>query len=259
MEITFLDPGAEEMIRQILECQTEGETAFWSEPLYFVYPQLDRAYAKSLSFDGRKDYIRQVLLQVYAEEKGIIREKTVQYARHWARCKPQITAALTDAFGVDCAGLFPDIRCHVSLNPIEPRFLRERRYDTFYQNSERGAIGSGIHELIHFVWFFVWNRIFGDDDREYERPSLKWILSEMVVESIMKDPRLASINPYFSRENGGCIYPYFFDMMVEEKPITDTLDGMYRSLSIEDFMRESYFYCQKHEAAIRAHIQQAEG
>ena len=24
MEITFLDPGAEEMIRQILECQTEG-------------------------------------------------------------------------------------------------------------------------------------------------------------------------------------------------------------------------------------------
>ena len=70
MEITFLDPGAEEMIRQILECQTEGETAFWSEPLYFVYPQLDRAYAKSLSFDGRKDYIRQVLLRCTRKRRG---------------------------------------------------------------------------------------------------------------------------------------------------------------------------------------------
>ncbi|MFR5786273.1 MAG: hypothetical protein ACLUHE_03445 [Christensenellales bacterium] len=49
-----------------------------------------------------------------------------------------------------------------------------------------------------------------DNYDEYERPSLKWILSEMVVESVMRDERLSSINPYFPRENGGCVYPYFF-------------------------------------------------
>lgn len=68
--------------------------------------------------------------------------------------------------------------------------------------------------------------MFGDNDDEYERPSLKWILSEMVVESVMKDERLSSINPYFPRENGGCICPYFFDMMVDGKLILDTLDAM---------------------------------
>ncbi len=73
------------------------------------------------------------------------------------------------------------------MNPIEPRFLREHRFDLFYKNSEKGAIGQCIHEIIHFAWFYVWHEIFQDSWGEYERPSLKWILSEMVVESIMKD------------------------------------------------------------------------
>ena len=75
---------------------------------------------------------------------------------------------------------------------------------------------------------------------------------------MMKDERLSSINPYFPREHGGCIYPYFFDMVVDGKLILDTLDAMYRSESIEDFMRNSYTYCQEHEAEIRKHMEKAE-
>jgi len=196
---------------------------------------------------------------VYTELEDTINAKAALYASHWSACKTQITEALSDAFHVDCENLFNDIQCNVSINPVEPRFLRERCYDTFYLNSERGAIGEGIHEIIHFVWFHVWNRLFGDHYEEYERPSLKWILSEMVVESVMKDERLSSINPYFLRENGGCIYPYFFDMEVDGAPILDTLDAMYHSLCIEDFMRKSYAYCLTHEAEIREHIRKSEG
>ena len=258
MEVTFINPGADYMIRRIIDFQTEDETAFWSEPLYHFYPQLDRAYAAGLSFAERKTYIERTMRAVYAESEDVINAKVVLYTRHWSACKPQITAALSDAFGVDCVNLFNDIRCNLSMNPIEPRFLKERCYDTFYLNSERGAIGSGIHEIIHIVWFYVWNRIFADSYDEYERPSLKWILSEMVVESVMRDERLSSINPYFPRENGGCIYPYFFDMMVNGKLILETLDTMYKHQSIEDFMRSSYDYCKEHEATIRKHIQKSE-
>ena len=81
----------------------------------------------------------------------------------------------------------------------------------------------------------------------------------MVVESVMKDQRLSSINPYFPREQGGCVYSYFFDMAVDGKMILDTLDDMYRSQSIGEFMQNSFDYCQKHEAEIRAHIRKAEG
>ena len=259
MEVTFVNPGVDDMIGGIMEFQTEEETPFWSEPLYHFYPQLDKAYAASLPFAERKRYIERTLRSVYAELEGSINEKVGLYTRHWNACKAQISAALSEAFGVDCEKLFNDLRCNVSMNPISPRFLEEHYYETFYLNSERGAVGIGIHELVHFVWFYVWNRLFGDSYEEYERPSLKWILSEMVVESVMKDERLSSINPYFPREHGGCIYPYFFDMVVEGKPVLDTLDAMYRSQNIEDFMRNSYAYCQVHEAEIREHIRRSEG
>lgn len=259
MEVTFVNPGVDYMIDGIMAFQTEEESAFWSEPLYHFYPQLDRAYADALPFAERRSYIERTMRTVYADLEPAINERVARYQRHWNACRAQIADALSDAFGIDCAAEFQDIRCNVSLNPIEPRYLKERSYDTFYLNSESGAIGGGIHEIIHFVWFHVWNRLFGDSYDEYERPSLKWILSEMVVESVMGDERLSSINPYFPREQGGCVYPYFFDMVVAGEPILDTLDRMYRSRSIDDFMRSSYAYCREHEAAIREHIRISEG
>lgn len=258
MEVTFVNPGVDYMIQRIMAFQAEDESAFWSEPLYRFYPQLDKAYAKSLPFPERKEYIECTLRVVYVDLEDTINEKVALYSRHWAACKEQITAALSDAFGVDCASLFNDLRCSVTMNPIMPRFLQEHSFDVFYLASEKGAIGLGLHELVHFVWFYVWNRLFGDSYDEYERPSLKWILSEMVVESVMKDERLSSINPYFPREHGGCIYPYFFDMKVDGKLILDTLDAMYRSQRIEVFMQNSCIYCQEHEAEIREHIRKSE-
>ena len=50
MEVTFVNPGADYMICGILAFQAEGEAAFWSEPLYHFYPQLDRGYAEGLPF-----------------------------------------------------------------------------------------------------------------------------------------------------------------------------------------------------------------
>lgn len=259
MKVTFSNPGVDYMIDRIMDFQTEEESDFWSAPLYHFYPQLDQSYALSLPFPERKAYIERTLRSVYAGLEDTINEKLDQYCRHWAACEAQITAALSDAFGIDCESEFNDLRCNVSMNPIEPRFLRERSFDIFYLNSERGAIGEAIHEIVHFVWFHVWNRLFGDSYDEYERPSLKWILSEMVVESVMKDARLSSINPYFPREKGGCIYPYFFDMVVDGRLILDTLDEMYKTQRIEEFMHNSYVYCCKHEAQIRSHIKSAEG
>ena len=258
MELTFIDPGLEYMIDNIMDFQTDNSTAFWSGPLFHFYPQLDKEYASSLRFPDKRNYIKSILSEVYKEQKNIIDEKTVLYSRRWQKYRPQVTDALSEAFDCDCSMLFNDMKCNITLNPIAPRFLEDHSFDVFYLNSEKGAIGTAIHEIIHFVWFYVWNKVFRDSYDEYESPSLKWILSETVVESVMRDERLSSINPYFPRENGGCIYPYFFDMRVNGELIVDTLDKMYRSLSIEEFMKRSYEYCLKYEDEIRAHIMLSE-
>lgn len=185
-------------------------------------------------------------------------EKLDAYNTHWENHRAQINDALSDAFALDAHVLFNDLKGYITLNPVCPRFLREHCIDVFHLNSHRGCIGLTIHEMIHFLWFHVWNSIHHDSYDEYERPSLKWILSEMVVESIMRDERLSSINPYFPRENGGCVYRYFQDMVIENRPILETLDEIYRAHSMPEFMKCGYDYCLKNEAAIRAHIEKAE-
>lgn len=247
------------MIQQITAFQSEGESTFRPEPLCRFYPQLNKAYVESLPFPERRAYFERTLRTVYAGLADTINETLSLYSAHWAIYKEQSTAALSDAFGVDCSKLFHALRCNVTMNPIMPRFLQEHSFDVFYLSSAKGAVGLALHELVHFVWFYVWNRLLGDSYDEYERPSLKSILSEMVVESVMKDERLSSINPYFPREHGGCVYSYFFDMEADGKLVLDTPDAMYRSQRIEDFMRDSYAYCRKYEAEIRKYIRKAEG
>lgn len=258
MNIEFSNPGFEHSIESMLLFQTEGETTYWSDSIYYFYPSLDKKHIDSLKAAGKREYIAEELRKIYDSLQDEWSEKLNAYNAHWEKHRSQINDALSDAFGVDAHFLFNDLRGYITLNPVCPRFLRERYIDIFHLNSHRGCIGLTIHEMIHFLWFHVWNGIHHDSYDEYERPSLKWILSEMVVESIMRDERLSSINPYFPRENGGCVYEYFQNMIVEGRPILETLDEMYHANSIAVFMRDSYEYCLKNEAAIRAHIEKAE-
>lgn len=222
MKILYKNPGFEHSIASIMLFQTDKQTPYWSDALLYFYPQVEKQELAKLKLEDKKKYISTMLYDVYHKEiKNEINEKVNTYNNHFLKYKDQIE-------------------------------------DAFYKNSERGAIGISIHEVIHYIWFYVWNKHFGDNYNEYESPSLKWILSEMVVESIMSDKRLSSINPYYPRENGGCIYGYFQNMVIDGKSILETLDRYYRDNKIHDFMEQSYKYCLKFEKDIRYHINESE-
>lgn len=258
MNLVYHNPGVDYMIDSILMFQSDNITEFWSDSLYSFYPQIDKKKAKQLNFEDRKKYIEKIIREIYGNLENELNQKIEVYNKYWHENKNQIEEALSEAFEIDCSALFNEMKCNISLNPVSPRFLKENSFEVFYLNSEKGALGISIHEIIHFIWFYVWNSLFDDDYDEYEQPSLKWILSEMVVESIMRDSRLSSINPYFSREHGGCIYPYFFDMKVDNKLVLNSLDEMYRKYNIKDFMKYSYQFCLQNDETIREHIAKSE-
>ena len=251
MRVTYKNPGFEHSVDSILLFQKDDTTPYWSDALLYFYPQLDKEKMKGLTSEEKKEYLVGELKSVWKALEGELDKKVGLYNR-------QFEDALSEAFGIDTGAVFNDLIGNISLNPVCPRFLEERYFDIFYKNSERGALGLSIHEIIHYIWFYVWNKRFGDSYSEYDTPSLKWILSEMAVESIMDDERLASINPYYPRENGGCVYRYFQDMIIQGKPILDTLRELYRNLGMTDYMETAYGYCVENEAAIRAHIEEAE-
>ena len=82
MDIEFVNPGVDYMIQRMMDFQTKAESAFWSEPLYHFYPQLDKAYAISLPFSERNEYIERTMRAVYAESEDMINEKAALYTRH---------------------------------------------------------------------------------------------------------------------------------------------------------------------------------
>lgn len=187
MDIQYVNPGFQYSIQSIMEFQQEDSSSFWNDSLYFFYEELDKEVAFQLTMEEREEYITNILKVHYQEKEASIQEKIVTYQQYWNQHKEQITEALTESFQFDCSEILNDLTCNITLNPVCPRFLEEKSFDLFYLNSEKGALGVTLHELIHYVWFVVWNKVFLDSYQEYESPTLKWLISEMVVEAIMSD------------------------------------------------------------------------
>lgn len=249
MDLRYKNPGFQYSIDSIMLFQNEENSEWWRESLFYFYPQIDRNRLDSLPANEKHEYLEDMLREVYNREESEISFRTIKYNEHWNIHKAQIEEAFSEAFGLDCHSILNNIVGNVTLNPICPRFLDTCSFDVLYLSSQRGALGTALHEIVHFVWFYVWQRHFRDDQSEYETPHLKWVFSEMAVEPIMRnDNRLRSLNPYF---DSGCVYDYFYKMVIDGKPILETLYAMYKDSDIIHFMEQGYEYCKHHESEIR--------
>ncbi len=254
MDLKYIIPEVKYSVESIMEFTKPELPPFWSNPFFHFFPDIDRDYFNTLDEENRRNFLTNYFFKFENENKALLEEKLFKYNSRWHECHDQVVSALEDAFGIDLSELFNNMKCFVTYNPVSPRYLESCSFDVFYLNSENGALGSSLHEIIHFVWFYVWQNYFHDDFSEYETPGLKWILSEMVVETIMRDERLFSVNPYAE----SCVYPYFYTMKFGDTNILDILYKMFSSMSITDFMEESYRFCLEHESEIRAHIEKSE-
>lgn len=247
MKLEYKNPKLEYSIDSILLFHDGTQSEFWTDSLFFFYPQIDKNKFNELTENQRRVYLNEILSDVFKLDE--FEKKKNEYQNYWDINVSGIQKSLEEAFDIQLSDKFNDIMANITLNPICPRFLETNRFDIFYLNSERGALGMVLHEIIHFVWFLVWNNYYKDDQLEYETPHLKWIFSEMVVDPIMRyDERLSSINPYFE---DGCVYDYFYTMKIEGIPILETMLRLYKNNSIINFMEKGYKYCLEHETEIR--------
>lgn len=258
MRLTYEILSPEETERSILAFQQEGESPFWMAPLYHFYPQIDRARVESLQGEARGAYLREAVAALYAERRTEFPGKLAAWQAHWDAHEGVINQALSDAFEEDLTGRWQHMRGRMSLNPISPRFLKTASFEVFWMNSERGALGMALHEIVHFLWFDAWQRRYHDNPVGYERPHLPWLLSEMAVEPIMSDPRLAALNPYYPRERGGCVYPYFFDLCLEGENLMDTLHAMHRRLPLGEWMDAAYSLLERNREELFRAVREAE-
>lgn len=248
MKLTFKNPGYNYMLESILEFQGEEQGEFFRESLYMFYPNFDKGKMDSLDTEGKKEYISLELKQIYEANVGLLEDKLKVYQKHWDNNQEVIQKAFEEIFNMKLEDEFNSMIGNISLNPVSPRYLDTNNFDVFYLNSERGALGLALHEITHFIWFKKWQQLFKDNLEEYEAPHLKWVFSEMVVESILSDERLKKLNPY----TGHNVYEYFYKLELDGQPVLEILDECYKENTIENFMEKGFEFCVKNEDLIRS-------
>jgi hypothetical protein len=249
MDIKFKVPTFEYMINSIFEIQDMDQGDYFKESLFYFYPTVEKEKVNSFLGEEKKKYLKDALQFIYKENLQLMQEKVQRYNNYWVKNRHVIVEAFEEAFKMELKDELNDIVGNIALNPVCPRYLESNTFDVFYLNSEKGALGMALHEIVHFVWFKVWNQYFKDDWCDYETPHLKWIFSEMIPDIIMRDERLRARNPYF---DDGCVYDYFYKISIDGEVILNTLYNMFQNMPIEQFMVEGYRYCQLNEQTIRS-------
>ena len=89
------------MLESIMAFQKEDAASFWSEPLFYFYPQLDKAYVSTLKGEGKRKHMEDVLSSIYKEQEKTIEEKVEIYSSFWGKHERDISRALSDAFSLD--------------------------------------------------------------------------------------------------------------------------------------------------------------
>lgn len=252
MKLLYKDPGYKYSVESISEFIKQDE--FWSEPIFHFFPELLKFKGSFDKSSDNKDIVKEIsgtVFELYRSREKEIQSKVISYQENWNRYERLINERFSSIFQFDTSDIFNDLVCNITLDPISPRYLREHVFDVFYMNSDEGSMGSALHEIVHYLWFYLWNKKYKDSYEQYEAPSLIWILSEAVVEQILSDEEFNKINPYHESGNA---YPYFYNMIVTGRLLYDYLNEIYKNNSMDKFMDESYQFIVENEKEIRSQM-----
>ena len=253
MDLSVLIMEKEKTIQETLLFQTDNQTLFWKEQLFKVYPELDKEKGLYNSWKKRKEYLSEQLSYIYDKEQDKFNQQVEIYTQQWVQYKNKLTMIFSEIFNLNSQPLFNNMKAYISLNPICPRYLKKQSYSLFYKFGPKQFLNMSIHEITHFVWFYVWQNYFNDNKQEYETPHLKWLLSEMVIDTLIKNTKLNTL--YAQEDLDKPAYEYFYNIKIQNTPLLDTLKEIYlNSPNIQTFMKNSYRYLQINETTIRNQI-----
>lgn len=225
----------------------------FGEPIAEMYPELDLHALAMLDMPARIEAMHRAMEPRYNQAQEELAEKQAAYKAEWDEQEAAITQAFEAVFGIPLQHRFEDVHARVCLNPICPRYLAERTFDTFWLYSAKGSIANALHELTHFIWFDRWQSLFHDDPATYEQPHLTWIFSELAIDAVLTDPRLKRfvLHPKAAEEPA---YPSFYALKVGEMPLIEMFRKLYGEETMEGFMRKGLALCKQYEDLLRTAV-----
>lgn len=69
MDVTYVNPGFQAMIDSIMLFQTDEETAYWSDSLFYFFPTIKKENFGALDFHGKKEFLSREMKKYTASRK----------------------------------------------------------------------------------------------------------------------------------------------------------------------------------------------
>lgn len=253
MQLVYRVPTLNEVFETTLWTQEDGQTPYWRDWLYRVYPSLDKEKILSLPWLEREKFLKKELSQIYHQ----ILPQLEKQAKHWNQIfesyQDQLTKAYSLAFEVNAKNILNDMFACPNLNPVSPRYLDQHSFFLFYRMDDDVMMRTTLHEIMHFFWFYKWQEYFHDSPKEYDTPHLKWVYSEMVTDTFA---RFSSLQKFY--KNYPAAYDYFYTLKIDGENILDYLGKIYQSDGIRGLFQTGFDFIKMHENQIRQHIQKSE-
>ena len=255
MQLNWKQKDIKDDLEFILFLQQDNKPDWWAKRLFDAYPSLDYEYARKLPESDRLDYIQNEIKKLAIVCSDDIKNSIKMFRENWKPVGEKLNGVYSSVFGFDCTEILNDMVGFVGLDPVCPRNVQKHTFDVFYRFSPAYAVSTALHEITHFVWFYFWQKHFNDNPAEYDSPKLKWVLSEIVVETIIRN---SEINDLVEQPEY-IAYSYFYDMTINGELIFDTMKKLYLGRKdIYDFMEKAFDWIKNNEPGLRAKIAKAE-
>ncbi len=220
----------------------------WSDYIYTSYPELKRKIKNIPKEKMRRGIEYAFFREHFEREKSILEKKRKVFQNEWDKINNRSMITLSKIVEQDWPKKDILIQARLSLNPICPRYIKTRTFDIFYRKSTEDMKGIAIHELLHFIYFEKWKKVFPKTKpREFDSPYLVWHLSEMVPKILLNDERIQRIHKYKFNS-----YRVYEQAKIEEKPLLSYLQSFYNERTdFKDFLKESWLFVQRHKSEIK--------
>jgi len=221
----------------------------WSNSIYKKYPKLKKKLKNIKDKTKRREIECKFFKNKFFSDKSLLEKKRLDFQREWNKINDKIMIALSEIIEQQWTENDKSMKARISLNPICPRYIKQRTFDLYYKSPFKEMKGTAIHEILHFIYFKKWKIVFPKTkEKEFDAPYLVWQLSEMVPGIVLNDERIQKVLRYNFKS-----YKIYHEFKINNKPLLSYLQNFYdKRVGFNDFLRKSWKFVNEHKKEINS-------
>ena len=199
---------------------------------------------KNANSKGKLQIIKEATKSLYDKNAILFKQKQAEIDQLLTKRQKEIEKILSQTFNLL---INKTIKVYLGVCPICPRYLNDFSFDICIFESNEGILQTIIHELIHFYWFAkMENMGYKLSAQDKECPSLPWLITEIVVDSIFKNTNLKQF--LFNQEPA---YHVFYSATINGQNLIESFNNMFAaSQNIEEFISATMEFMEENKTEL---------